>query len=313
MKLPRHPAVLLATALTLGCSSTSSGILDPSLEAEARARDAKAAETEARLAAPERLLTDLDKAMHNYTQFLRSGSSPRSETTAVKLHEYISQQATRNFDALLVESLRSEYPRNRAIAVAALGFSARPEALDPIVHAAQDENPEVVANAVFGLAMLADSRTPSGVVERVIRNEAFDETLRGGAAWTLHELQQVVVDNGPIIRFWSDLLGGPIDGQPADVLVSAIRGIGRSRDAAHLEVVSRYVSHPVPAVRYQVAIALGRFGSDAAVPTLLTLLGPAETNENVRLAARKGLQELAGGADRKYDVEEWKRVFDRGS
>lgn len=309
---PLLPHTLLATLLA-ACSTTGSGTFDPKLEEAARTRQQEAADAEARLAAPERLITDLDKALHNYSQLRLSGASPRAEATAEKVEKFLVEQSIKHFDLLIRQANDASLPRNRAIAVAALGFSGRAEALDPLVNAAQEDDPEIVANAVFGLAMLSDRRTPPTVVVRVIRSETFDEPVRNGAAWTLLQLQQSVVDPSEIVRVWIDLLERPAGTQPAGVLVSAVRGLGLTRDASHAAAVVRLAEDPTPMVRQAVAIALARMDADDHVDTLLTLLGPAETNENVRLAARKALQELAGGTDRKYDVEEWKRVFERGS
>ncbi|MEY2980555.1 MAG: HEAT repeat domain-containing protein [Planctomycetota bacterium] len=303
----------LVVTLLAACSTTGSGTFDPEIEEAARLRQQEAAEAEARLAAPDRLITDLDKALHNYSQLRLSGASPRAEATAEKVEKFLVEQSLKHFDMLIRQANEAALPRNRAIAVAALGFSGRAEALDPLVNAAQEDDPEVVANAVFGLAMLSDRRTPPAVVIRVVRNESFDETVRNGAAWTLLQLQQAIVDPTEIVRVWLDLLERPAGTQPAGVLVSAVRGIGLTRDAAHAPTVIRLAADPTPLVRQAVAIALARMGAQDHVETLLALLGPGETNENVRLAARKALQELAGGADRKYDVEEWKRVFERGS
>mgnify|MGYP003503310244 CR=1 FL=1 len=66
-------------------------------------------------------------------------------------------------------------------------------------------------------------------------------------------------------------------------------------------------------MRVAAAIAMGRMKSDSSIPVLLTLLGPGETNDNARLAARKALQTLAGGIDRQYDVAAWRKVLDRGA
>lgn len=313
MKLPTALVLTSLLATFNACSSTAEGVTDPAIEQAARERARRAAETEDRLFAPERMLTDLDKAIDKYTQYRMSGASPRVDSTAEKIEAYIRENVARGFDELVRQADTVDYPRNRAIAVAALGFSDRDEALAPLVNAARDENPEIVANAMFGLAMLQDPRTPPAVVERVIRAEEYEEPVRTGAAWTLHELQRVIDDDTKIVAIWRDLLDGPLDAIPAGVAVSAVRGLGLTRSTDHYELVERYASHPMALVRQAAAIALGRMGSEQAVPSLLALIGPAETNDNVRLAARKALQALAGGIDRKYDVQEWQRVFERGS
>jgi hypothetical protein len=53
----------LVVTLLAACSTTGSGTFDPEIEEAARLRQQEAAEAEARLAAPDRLITDLDKAL----------------------------------------------------------------------------------------------------------------------------------------------------------------------------------------------------------------------------------------------------------
>jgi HEAT repeat protein len=93
--------------------------------------------------------------------------------------------------------------------------------------------------------------------------------------------------------------------------VQALTGLGLLRNPEHLERVVRFLTHPEAMVRMSAAIALGRIGNPAAVEPLLTLLGSTEANENVRLAARKALQALAGDIDCGYDVAEWRKAFQR--
>ena len=95
--------------------------------------------------------------------------------------------------------------------------------------------------------------------------------------------------------------------------MSAHYGATRNpRDPERTDVVVKFASQPKPKIREATAIALGRMKNQETYAVLLTLLGVAEPNQNVRLAARKGLQALAGNVDAGYDVDEWRKVFDRG-
>ena len=58
-------------------------------------------------------------------------------------------------------------------------------------------------------------------------------------------------------------------------------------------------------------VAQGKIKNQESFPVLLELIKESETNENVRLVARKSLKALAGGVDRGYDVELWQRLFQR--
>lgn len=307
----RHSVLLAAFAL-VGCSSTSAGVRDPALAEEARERQRLAEETHRKLNSPDRLITDLDKALDKYLQYRLATGSVQSDTIAKKLESYLEQTANEQFELMVRQVDQDALPRNRAIAAATLGFSRRPEALDPLLNAAQSNDKDVVANAIFALGILADPRTPPAFLASVMESPAHDAMTRGGAAWSLHEIQLKLIDPAPCMVIWSRILGSGLEEFPPEVLVSALRSIGLSRDKIHRATVERFVSHPAPLVRASAAIALGRFTDVAAVPALMALIGPAEQNQNVRLAARKALQALAGGVDHGYDLEEWKRAFDRG-
>ena len=129
----------------------------------------------------------------------------------------------------------------------------------------------------------------------------------------LYQIQTSVVDTSDILEFWKTTLDRPIAQTDPGILVSAVRGMGLSRDPELAGHVEKYVSDPTPQVRMAAAIALGRMQNEATHESLLLLLGPGETNANVRLAARKALQALAGGTDRGYSVDQWRKVFERGS
>lgn len=307
MSKPRLTVVLLLAA----CASPPAP--DPSIEQSFRDRERELSETTARRETIQRVLNDLDKTLDKYTEAVMTWGGPRSIDRADKIESFLRKVSSEHFAELVTAADNADIPRYRAIAVAALGFSARPDALDPILNAAADGNPEVVNNAVFGLAVLQDPRTPPTAITRVINDEALPMPTRAGAAWALYRLQLAVVDQKPIAAVWREVVARPIDATDPAILVSAIRGIGYHRDPDDSAAIERYTSHPTPMVRQTAAIALGRLGNPSAVESLLTLIGTAEANENVRLASRKALQALAGSVDRGYDVAEWRRVFERNS
>ena len=135
--------------------------------------------------------------------------------------------------------------------------------------------------------------------------------MKMNAAWALVQLQLVVPEPHRIVPVWLRSLQQPRGAVDPWVLVQALRGLGFARDPQHSAVVSPFINHALPRVRWAAVIALGRMGDPEAHTVLLTRLGPAESNANVRLAARKALQVLAGGVDREYDVVQWRKVFER--
>lgn len=273
-----------------------------------------------------RLMLDLQTGLSRYFDLVYASGPPRNDDNREKLERFLRETVERgrpkddpfptNFDLLLHLATDDDKPRNRAISVAALGFCDRerhPDVYSTLGDAVQSDDADVSHHAVLGLAVLGDKRTPPSWFARVIRDPSRRAEDRSTAAWALFQLQLQTVDNklAPITSVWVEILEGEIDEEPDEVVITAIRGLGQTRDAAYRQEVERYAVHPTAMVRMAVAIALGRMRSDASAPVLLNMLETSETNGNVRLAARKALQELAPGIDREYDVEEWRKVFDR--
>ncbi|MBK8978932.1 MAG: HEAT repeat domain-containing protein [Planctomycetes bacterium] len=307
-------SVPLALALA-ACSSTPpdpAPVRDPSLEAEYRERAAAIREAEEKRKELPRLLLDLDKTIEKYSLATYNSGSPRAEESRERIGHFIEETAKENFDALLAAATDASTPRNRAIALAAIAFTGRRDALDPLLNGVADPNPEVSNNAAFGLGILQEPSTPSRPLERIMNDQDRPLADRANAAWALHRVQLRAIDAAPFVAIWTALLAGALDAQPDAITTTAIRGLGETRDPEHSALVLRYLQHPTPLVRMAAAVALGRLGDLAAVEPLLALLGTAEPVQNVRFAAMKALRDLAGGRGEGYDVEEWRRIFELG-
>jgi HEAT repeat protein len=135
------------------------------------------------------------------------------------------------------------------------------------------------------------------------------EANRTNAARAIYYLQEAGADTETVRRVWSEILVGDINKVNEGLALYAIRGLGLLRDRESVDRVLPYLTHPAPLIRGATAIALGRIGDRRVAPPLMELLDPAETNENVRLFARKALQALAGGVDRGENIKEWQRLF----
>lgn len=321
----------LLPLLLAACTATTGPRTEPAPEAAERERQLQNADAERRNL--QAVLVKLDQSMESYSRALFADSA-RSDTEATRLYRLIREMVLdignrsqrpgeperapgTNFGVLQALAVDDREPADRAIAVAALGFSGRPEVMPLIVQAAQLDDPVLVDRAVFGLAVLRAPATPPGVLGAVMLDEKRSEPSRTQAAWALYHLQDISERRPEILALWQQCLATP-DAQPtasrmpAGVLVQAIRGLGASRDAAHTELVAKFVKHPVPKVREATAVALARLNAQNHVEDLLAMLGPAETVPNVRLAAQKALSALAGGEDHGYDVAAWRKTFDRG-
>lgn len=312
MKTVPRSAFLFSAVLAMSACGSAPPAPEEGIE-ERFAQDRKDAEEfKARQKQFERILTETNRAMERYAIARLDSGSPKSDKLAATLEKHLRRVVTDNFARFVQAATQADFPRNRAIAIAALGLSSNREALDPILNGLASDNKEVIGNSAFALGLLKDPRTPSSYLARVIEDENLPDAVRGGAASSLLQVQTVSTDTDKFEEIWARLLDQPFEtGLPATT-VSAVRGLGMIKNQERAQLVERYLSHPTPKVRQAAAIAVGRIGKQSSHIPLLTLIGTAEPYANVRLAARKALQALAGGIDRGYDVQEWQRVFQRG-
>lgn len=272
-----------------------------------------------------RVLLRLEDALESYVALLGNGGltdGPKKLAQVERLihdlvvgHDVNPNDAAGpirgNYDRLLATASDGSVPANQGTALAALGFSGNKEVLSVLVNGVMSKDPFLVDRAVLGLAVLRDPQTPIGVLTKIMDDPTFAEEGRAQAAWAILRVQGTVVDKQPILATWQRLAGAEPGIVLASVLMTAIRGLGATRDPNFAADVARHARHPVPKVREAVAIALGRMNAQSEVETLLGMLDTAETNPNVRLWASKALAQLAGGVDRGYDVKAWRQVFDR--
>jgi hypothetical protein len=323
-----RPTTLLPLPLLLAlaaCSSTGEVRREPAVEeAATAAQQEKDSEKYKDFRA---VLIRLDQAMESYAQAVSSQGEARADQQSERLFKLIQDtvldrgaarpdqrrpQPGETYARLVALATDASDPEGQGTALAALGFSSNPEAMPTILQGAQLSDPFLVDRAVFGLAVLRQPTTPPGVLEAVILRGTHPEEGRVQAAWALHKIQQVVDKQDAILAIWRKLLRDGRDTLPAGVLLSAVRGLGFGRVAGDGALAGSYLKHPMPRIRMAAAIAVGRIKAQDQWPLLVDLLAPQETVQNVRLHARKALQELAGGTDHGYDVAAWRKTFDRG-
>lgn len=323
------PIALIALGALGACASsaprpTAPGIYDPSLEDAAHAKDRAAREQ----ADFQRALVQIDQALDSYVQALSSDTRTQRQQlerldkllrqlvdpqrwslagSSGRSSERVDPHRVRKLIALAGDSSDR---RGRGIALAALAFADGHDVMPVIVQGAQLEDEFLVHRAVLGLALLKDPRTPPLVVARVLENATFHEQGRIQAAWALYELQQNTLRGNEIPPVWMRVLADPDETHPM-ILATAVRGLGATRDPQYADAVAPFLEYPVAKVRENAAVALGRMNAQEHYEGLIRLLEPGETNQNVRLVARKALQQLAGQVDRGYDVKLWRREFER--
>lgn len=279
-----------------------------------------------------KLLLELDQAIDSYQATLDSQGSQRRDTQLEKIERFLrdtvldtgarqlgqglAQDAGwtpgRNYHRLTAIATDQSSAWQQGIALAALGFSGKEEAMPTILQGAQLANVELVDRAVFGLAVLRAPKTPPGVVAAVVMRPEYPEDSRVAAAWALCQLQTTTERIEEFPSLWLAMTEQR-DRLPAGVQLYAVRGLGMLRDIRHAAVVAPFLQHPMPLIRCASTIALARMNAQDRWREILALLEPQETNQNVRLHASKALQALAGGVDHGYDVGAWLKQFDRGA
>ncbi|MFN3244331.1 MAG: HEAT repeat domain-containing protein [Planctomycetota bacterium] len=277
----------------------------------------------------EQVLIKLDQAMESYAMALANQGDPRADKQAKQIEEYVQKlvlgsKAIRygddpndyevgdNLRQLRALAADSSEPRQQGIALAALGFSGRHDVTNLIENGTMSDDPEIVDKAVFGLAILRSPTTMPGPLAAVVENDRHPEDGRVQAAWALYRVQTASTTPDEIVRYWRRFLTTELERMPPGVLVTAVRGLGLTGDDKHADLVAPLLRHPVPRLRMASALALGRMNAQDRWQDLLKLLEPSESVQNVRLHARKALAALAGNKDYGYDLDAWRKVFDRG-
>ncbi|MGE3172468.1 MAG: HEAT repeat domain-containing protein [Planctomycetota bacterium] len=312
----RTTLLLLFSFAFAACASTEPtalhGEFDPALEDAERAK--MAADEDRRDF--QRVLLRLDQAMESFVRAVANAGVATQDDERERLDRLLRQEVSgrppgSNTEKLIAVASDGSDPFFQGIALAALGFADRRDVMPVILQGAQLDDPHLVDRAILGLAILGDPRTPPGVIARVMNDPEHREGGRVGAAWALVRLQESSLRQDEIVPIWRRVLEGDLDQHPL-ILANALRGLGIARDPQNGALAARYLDHPTPRVRMNAAIAIGRMNAQDQHEGLFALLQPAESVPNVRLAARKALQALAGGVDRGYDVALWRREFDRG-
>jgi len=318
------PVVLLPLfLLPAGCATTETaaekGVRDPAYEKERQAKWDRRRRKRLKREDIGKLLLDANALLNDYFQARKAQGNTRVEAHIVSVRKALQEIVAMDFGRLVIAAEDPAYRQNRAVALAALGFTERKEqrdrALLPLLNGLGARDQSMVANACLGLGELKDGRTPPTMLADLLMDAKRDKTTRLNACWALSELQDSYgpKERAELLSIWLQILRKPDDAKPVDpeILTPVVRALGLYRNPDHARFMEPYTKHQTPTVRRNAAIALGRMGNQESHKVLLKMIVPAESNANVRLAARKALQALAGNMDGGYDVEVWKSLFAR--
>jgi HEAT repeat protein len=255
------------------------------------------------------VLADVDKSLRIWVNITLTGN-PAKDGSTLNIVEADLRRKVRAKLLVIVEQLETGPPINRQIAAAALGFSGDPETLSPLLAALEDDSPDVVANALLGLSVLADPDTPRILVAAELEdvNQPFNvrsQAARALRAVGLYDLGEA--DRAAVIRAARAALGDANEGlRPTGAIILA-----EVVDTNSVPELARALMDPTPLVARAASRALARIGSvdrkfEGQAARALTAALEVVDEDRVRPAVLKDLQALAG---KNYgdDVEEWVR------
>ena len=225
------PALLLSVALALVPACASSG--DTATESKPEPIDGAALDRPK--IQPEdpigKFLADADNAIYQWCKLALTARTAAQKNQQRALEGVLVDRASRRCDELIAE-LSGGPPINRIRAAAMLGFSRKPEAQSPLLAALSDPYPDVVHNALLGLAVLGRADTPLDPICHAAEF-AEDPQTRAQAAFALRS----TVNAG---------------GSGSCAVGTARRGLADSE----------------PFVRSQCALTLGLLGDAESVPAI---------------------------------------------
>ncbi|HVS09843.1 MAG TPA: HEAT repeat domain-containing protein [Planctomycetota bacterium] len=244
-----HATFALATALAalLGCSST------PKPEPRPRTIDVHDIDRPMGETPPDpigKYLADLDVAMRHWTTLTLTARDDKERVEARVLEQHLQARTNRRLSEL-IEQLQTGPPMNRVRAAAAVGFSRSPEALSPLLGALQDPKPDVVHNALLGLALLEHPDTPLELVCAILAASPDPQTrsnaayamrcivAKGGSAeCVVPAARQALVDSEPFVRAQAALIAGLAgDGESVQALADMVQDESRLVATAAIEAL----------------------------------------------------------------------------
>jgi hypothetical protein len=272
---------LLALCLAAACSSTPEAApedpraaLGSSFEADPL-MDAPASIARAGELSIGAFLSEVGVRVQSWSAARFSGDEERTRI----LRQVLEFECTKR-QRELIQQLETGPTRNRTLAAVALGFTNRmdvlqadlstvpvdrgAEALSPLLNAVSDPDPEVAANALMGLGVLARPETPLAPLASALANSP-EGYRRGNAAFALSAVLEAALESP--------------------------EGLSEERASLAREACLRGLNDSDLGVRTQCAASLGIAGDASSIPHLgdhldddVALVGQAAGTALVRMA-----------------------------
>lgn len=250
-----------------------------------------------------KLMVDIDASMRAWTKLVLSANTAEEKRQA-RMLELDLRRRVRPRTAELIHELESGPPTNRTTAAAALGFTQSPEAQSPLLAALSDKDPDVVNNALIGLAILQLGDTPLGPIIELFETSP-DPQVRSNAAYALRSLMEA---GAPSEQVRESARRALEDSEPF-VRMQAALILAMMVDGESTEKIGELTGDSAALVRRAACEALARIGLDdphskgQAARALARALQAAP--EEQRAVPHRALVNLTGGQDFGDDPKEW--------
>ena len=300
----------------MSCSSTPENRkADPAVEQHFRETEKMRLERLAKSQNFQKILLDMDKALTEYVGNLERSENEQARRKVEAWANWLVTNVHRYRKELRLLLQDPESARARQIAAAALGFDRGNDknqmTLSALNMALETEsNAAVRTNLCLGLGVYAAPGTPLEKLFEIVLDPREEIGVRQSASWALLQIQRAGAPQKGFARTWGLLLEGEPYKKDPKLALNALQGLGYLRDPAQLMLVVPYLTEPVPLLQQAACVAVSRMDNRKGAQYVLPLLGRAEPNVNVKLFARKALQNLAGKeVDHEYDWKAWAREF----
>ena len=227
-----------------------------------------------------------------------ANSSRRNDPTGDKilaLEEAFARFIYRHKDALTEVAIAGP-ERSRGIASTSLGFSRDPSVKPILLNNLSVRSELVVANTLFGLAMLGDPDVPTAGLEAAIQRPSASLALMRNAAFALVRLAQVRRSADPplpVSEDWVRLMQHLLSRPEPEIRAQGASGLGYlGVSSAVPQLANLLVGDPESRVRFAAAFALGEIGEQSAVEDLIGAL--QDPDSMTAGAARAALTKIFG-------------------
>ncbi len=301
-------SLLLAALLLTACSTTSAGpapeVVAP--EVSAPAADMPSAED------PRDRRQRLLRLEHACDQWYAAWM--QQEFSRMASLEMLLREATSKDFGAVVMDLRSGSPRHKRVMAAALGFSARAEAVPALMGALEEQYYEIVLHSLLSLYHLCDPRGGEAAKaaiaqidpERIVSYLAHPRPeVRSNAALVLSRLVGPTTGKPVLLA----LMALSEDTEPR-VRVHAVAALAATRAPEIYPQLVKALTDSFELVRIRAALGLARLNNAEAAPYLIDLLTKSGEAAMVKQAVARALSVLLRApGDFSQDAEHWRALL----